>query len=289
MTDYLRRDGVREEVESIEQAGHNLFLVRTKAPQVEPFAQKVNWHPLVSILLPTFNYAHRIEAALQSIQDQSYDNYELIVCDDGSSDDTIARLQPWVGKGLVSAVLVHGPNRGAAAAINTAAKQISSQAELVTWVSADNVMTKDWLTTLVKRLSFDGVGVAYANYDRFTDTGEIPGTWGKPYDPERLINDQNCYVGPAFLVKADVWKATGELRGKNSCDYDHWLRIEETCQAKGLKFDYVSDVLCHYYAGNERATVTRCQDYDAGVWQEEARKRRELPDAIRQKRVGALG
>jgi hypothetical protein len=127
------------------------------------------------------------------------------------------------------------------------------------------------------------VGVAYANYDRFDDSGRTtrgpswgdpPGTWGMPYDPDRLLGDLNCYVGPAFLVRADVWRETGELRGRNSCDYDHWLRIEETCRRRGLRWVYHKGVLCHYYSGNERATVARKHEYDADRWQREARERR---------------
>jgi hypothetical protein len=150
----------------------------------------------------------------------------------------------------------------------------------MTWVSADNEMTADWLETLLDVLkAHRDAGVAYANYDRFNgphyDSAIAAArTWGKPYDPARLLSDQNCFIGPAFLVRAEVWRAVGELRGKISCDYDHWLRIEEECQRRGLTFRYHGSVLCHYYAGDERITVTRKHEYDATRWQAEARQRR---------------
>jgi len=262
MQNYVEIDGSRLPIDTVLLRRGDVLHLKLKEPQPDP---------LVSILLPTFDYAHRIEAMLSSLEEQTYANLELIVVDDGSSDCTIKTVQPWLGR-LVTKFLVHGRNRGAAAAINTAAEH--ARGDLITWVSADNVMTPNWLAELVESMSDPTVGVVYANYDRFNDQGPQQGTWGKPYDPSRLLADENCFIGPAFAVRAEVWKETGELRGRNSCDYDHWLRIEETCQRRGLRFEYLPEVLCHYYSGNERATVTRSNEYDAHVWQAEAKKRR---------------
>jgi glycosyltransferase involved in cell wall biosynthesis len=252
----------------------------TAVPQGEPEGEAVHAGPLVSILLPTYNYAHRIEKMIASIRAQLVKDVELIVVDDGSTDDTIVRVRPLLGPG--DRLILHGKNRGAAAAINTASRTATGL--FMTWVSADNEMDPKWLEILLGVLSDPAVGVAYANYDRFSGACYDPATqdsraWGKPYDPSRLINDQNCFVGPAFLVRAEIWRETGELRGKNSCDYDHWLRIEETCMRQGVSFVYHPAILCHYYGGDERATVARRQDYDANVWQAEARKRRGIETA----------
>lgn len=227
--------------------------------------------PLVSILLPNYNYAHRIERMIASIRAQSVSDYELIVVDDGSSDDSIAKIRSLLG--TKDRLLLHGKNQGAAAAINTAAEAATGR--FMTWVSSDNEMTPNWLERLLGAMRPD-VGVTYANYDRFNDEGKQPGTWGKPYVQGALVHDQNCFIGPAFLVRSEVWRETGGLRGKNSCDYDHWLRIEETCMRRSLTFAYLTEILCHYYAGAERSTVARRQDYDANVWQAEAKKRRGI-------------
>ncbi len=45
-------------------------------------------YPFISIIIPTYNQAHCIEQSIRSILDQTYDNYELIIVDDGSTDDT---------------------------------------------------------------------------------------------------------------------------------------------------------------------------------------------------------
>jgi glycosyltransferase involved in cell wall biosynthesis len=230
--------------------------------------------PLVSVLLPNWNYAHRIGRMVDSLRAQAFKDFELIVCDDGSSDDSVKVIQGLLGPG--DRLLCHGKNQGAGAAINTASR--AARGRYMTWVSSDNEMTTDWLENLVGVLS-SGAAVAYANYDRFNDSGPQPGTWGTPYDPNRLVNDQNCFFGPAFLMRTDVWREAGEHRGKTAHDYDHWLRVEEVCQRRGLKIAYVEKVLCHYYSGRERSTVTKRGEYDAHLWQQEARRRRGLSTA----------
>jgi glycosyltransferase involved in cell wall biosynthesis len=50
-------------------------------------------HPLVSVLIPSYNYGRYIGITLQSLLDQTYPNFEAIVCDDGSSDDSVEVIQ----------------------------------------------------------------------------------------------------------------------------------------------------------------------------------------------------
>ena len=54
--------------------------------------------PLVSVLVPCYNYARYIRAALDSLEAQSYSNFEVLVCDDGSSDDSCAIVQLYVDR-----------------------------------------------------------------------------------------------------------------------------------------------------------------------------------------------
>ena len=54
--------------------------------------------PLVSILISNYNYGRYIGESIQSALDQTYPNIELIVCDDGSTDDSLSVIEEYLGK-----------------------------------------------------------------------------------------------------------------------------------------------------------------------------------------------
>src|SRR5690349_17003226 len=70
--------------------------------------------PAVSIIIPTFNRSSRLINAIESALRQTYTDFEIMVVDDGSTDDTRERLKPYVGR----IRYVYQQNRGASAAKN---------------------------------------------------------------------------------------------------------------------------------------------------------------------------
>lgn len=89
---------------------------------------------LVSVVVPTYNNAAYIQQALQSIFDQNYPHCEIIVVDDGSTDDTQTVLQPYASR----LRLIQQPNAGSAAARNTGIQQ--AHGKYIILLDAD-----DWL------------------------------------------------------------------------------------------------------------------------------------------------
>lgn len=69
---------------------------------------------LISVIIPTYNRAHCIESCLQSVLDQTYENFEVILVDDGSTDNTYEVVQPYFDR----IRYIHQPNRGIAVARN---------------------------------------------------------------------------------------------------------------------------------------------------------------------------
>jgi glycosyltransferase involved in cell wall biosynthesis len=222
--------------------------------------------------MPTYNQAQWLPGALASVLAMDHDG--VCVVDDGSTDATpkviatFARAYPddfWTVESR--------KNEGTAGAINRGVDTFSAHVEALTWCSSDNVMHECALGILSDQIA-DGAGVAYGGF--WHCTPERVQYLFKPYDPARLIADVNCYFGPAFLIRKDVWLEAGPHRGKISHDYDHWLRVEEVCWKRGLPIVGVDYPLCWYNAHDKRVTVTRAHEFDAHHWQAEARKRRGL-------------
>ena len=232
--------------------------------------------PLISVIMPTYNQRDHIKAALEGLAAQTCKQFELIIVDDGCTDGTTEFLKEEAQLRVPrnNLVLTHkSENQGTAKAINSGAE--IARGALWTWVSSDNVMDPRWLDLLSAALQAHPsplCGVAYGGFDWIKNGRTV--THGSPYDPSRLIKDRNCFFGPAFLMRRDIWRLAGQHRGKISHDYDHWLRVEEVCWRLGYEIEYVPESLCKYYAGDWRVTVRRAHEYDADKWQAEARIRR---------------
>ena len=127
----------------------------------------------------------------------------------------------------------------------------------------------------MEKYARDNVGVIYTAY-WYCRPERKPWRHFKEYQPDRLINDENYFFGPSFVIRSEVWNEVGGHRGAISHDYDHWLRVEEVCWAKELSIVGVNDPLCRYNAHDKRRTLTEKHTYDARTWQAEARKRRGL-------------
>jgi glycosyltransferase involved in cell wall biosynthesis len=230
--------------------------------------------PKVSVFLPTYNQAQFLERALDSLRAQTLQDFELIVCNDASSDGTQEILAK-IGKiGAATQVRTHEKNRGSAEAINTCMQ--GAQGKYWTWVSSDNAMTPNWLETLVGHLEASpSLGAVFSAFTMIRPGGGTRGIFKRHgYRPGDLISSENCFFGPSFLILGDVWRAVGGHRGRTSHDYDHWTRVEEECWDRGLTLQFLPVSLCDYYTGPWQATVARKAEYDAGHWRAEAIKRR---------------
>ena len=111
--------------------------------------------PEVSVIIPAYNAGRTIDAALQSVFAQTFRSFEVIVVDDGSTDDTAARLARWADR----VTCLRQSNRGPAHARNQALRVASG--ELIAFLDADDV----WLPRKLERQ------VAY--FRRFPSAGLI--------------------------------------------------------------------------------------------------------------------
>lgn len=114
-------------------------------------------HPLVSIVIPTYNEVDVLRESLPTVFAQDYDNYEVILVDDGSTDDTVAFVQQFAANEQRQFQLISQQNAGSAAARNTGWKH--AKGEIVAFIDTGCHADAQWISELVLSMgNAGGVG-----------------------------------------------------------------------------------------------------------------------------------
>lgn len=187
-------------------------------------AQSVPLHPLVSIVLPTYNGAKFLQQAVASCLSQSYEKLELIVVVDGSTDNTDAVLAEFTDVRL--RVIHHERNRGLPEGLNSGFA--NTQGDLLTWTSDDNWYAADAIAEMISFLQVHpSVGLVYADMWLVDEEGRTQELDVLPPDHLRTQPWNGIYA--CFLYRRAVYEAIGEYDPSTRLveDYDYWLRIAE--------------------------------------------------------------
>jgi glycosyltransferase involved in cell wall biosynthesis len=188
--------------------------------------------PQVSVIVPAYNAAAHIAEALESVQAQTVENWEIVVCDDGSSDDT-ATIAARFGERVRVVSSPH--NEGLARARNRAIRE--ARGELLALLDADDRWLPCYLERQLAQLeaapSQETVGVVSCNAYLQDDSGRLPGTYADRFGYagdvtiEQLLDISPVFIS-AMIPRAaldDVGLFDPDLR---SCeDLDLWLRLVE--------------------------------------------------------------
>lgn len=120
--------------------------------------------PQISIITPAFNAAATIAAAIQSVQAQSFDDWEMIVVDDGSSDGTGAIVERFSAEDPRVRLIRRPENQGAAAARNHAIKIANGR--YLAFLDAHNIWAADKLEQQLAFMQELSCGISYHAYRR---------------------------------------------------------------------------------------------------------------------------
>lgn len=109
---------------------------------------------MISIITPTYNRALLVQQTIQSIMKQRYTNWELILVDDGSTDNTEKAIQPYLADSRIRYVKKH--NSGQADSLNEGAKL--AQGDFITFLDSDDEAYPNWLEVAAENIS-DTTGI----------------------------------------------------------------------------------------------------------------------------------
>lgn len=202
--------------------------------------------PLVSVVIPAYNRAGLIERAVHSALSQTFPDLEVIVVDDGSSDNTHDRIETLQKNDHRIRYICHETNQGAQAARNTGIR--SAKGQYIAFLDSDN----EWLPEkLQKQMALflnktDSLGAVYCGYHKISAAGSIlaeykPQHRGFVYKQtlSEWLTDTSTLV-----VRRDILEKIHGLNEKVRA-YQEWdlcIRLSRECA-----FDFVPDCLTLYY------------------------------------------
>ena len=229
---------------------------RARAPALPAVAG--DWTaPLVSVVLPVYNQAYLVEEAIAGVLAQTYRNWELIVVDDGSTDDLETRIHRYLDEPRI--LFLRQPNQRLPAALNHGF--VYARGEFFTWTSADNIMLPPQLERLVEKLTaHPEAGLVYSDYWAIDDRGEpladprwrphnrdgeFPDLIRKPAVAtiENFHRSRDNFVGASFMYRRTIAEIVGRYADDafGGEDYDFWLRMH-----LATEFRHVAEPLYKY-------------------------------------------
>lgn len=208
--------------------------------------------PTVSIVMPCFNGAAHLPTSVGSVLKQTSEDWELIVVDDGSTDNSFEWLESRTDPRLV---VVRQPNQGVSAARNAGLGM--ARAEYVAFLDSDDTWSPDYLERMTTALNSNPDAVlAYCGWQNLG----LSGGRGAPFVPpdyETPTKAETLFAGCRWPIHAALTRREALLaaRGfdqslKNAEDYHLWLKV-----AVNAKIVLVPAVLAFYhFHGAEQAS-----------------------------------
>jgi glycosyltransferase involved in cell wall biosynthesis len=213
-------------------------------------------NPRVSVIIPTYNRAQLVRRAIQSVLNQTYQDFEIIVVDDGSTDNTTEVVNS-IGDERVRCIR-HQVNKGASASRNTGIR--AARGELIGFLDSDD----EWLPEKLQRQvdKFDvasaNVGLVYGGYVVIDD--ETKKVIGQVHPEKRgyvfkeVLKASHPPNPLTPLIKKECFDKVGlfdeDIRFGE--DWDMWLRI-----AEHYEFDFVNEMVAKYYVSQHQITRDR--------------------------------
>ena len=182
--------------------------------------------PLVSVIIPTFNRALMVIEAVESVLAQKFDDFEIIVVDDGSKDDTQNRLLAYKNR----ITFLSQKNKGVSAARNTGVK--NAKGEFIAFLDSDDLWLPDKLSVQTDFFINQNRGALICQTEEvWIRKGLRVNPCRKHQKRDGFIFSESlhlCLVSPsAVMLKRSFFEKTGGFdENLPACeDYDLWLRV----------------------------------------------------------------
>jgi len=210
--------------------------------------------PAVSIIVPCFKYAHHLAACISSVVAQTYMDWECIIIDDGSPDDTAQVAQALIAQYPDKQIrLIRQANQGVGEARNRGVRE--SAGRYILPLDADDLLAPQLLEKTVAALeSHPEAAVAFTDVKVFGVQNHVWRTG--PFTVEALMQDNQLAYGS--LYRREVWDAVGGYDARRRASYEDW-EFWLDAAVRGFRGVHIAEPLLHY----RTAPASRVTDLDA--------------------------
>lgn len=243
--------------------------------------EKLKYRPLFSIIIPTYNVSREyLSKCLDSLLDQSYDNFEICIADDCSTnEETITTIKEYVSKDKRIKVKYRKKNGMISKASNTAIEMANG--EFIVLVDNDDVVEKDALYYIALALNKDkSLDLIYTDEDKIDFKGNLMEPHFKPdYSPDTLMGVN--YICHLTCIRKKLVDELGGFRSEydGSQDYDLFLRILDRTD----KVYHIDKVLYHW-----RQTPTSTAGYLGNKSYAYLAGKRALEDTLKRRKLDGV-
>lgn len=193
--------------------------------------------PKVSVIIPSYNHEKFVAEAIQSVLNQTYPDFEIVITDDGSADNTVNIIKQFTDPRI--RLFCFPKNRGAAVAANNCLRE--SRGELIAMLSSDDVFAVDKLAKQVNFLQEHAeVGAVFSYAQIIDEYGDDFAQENHFYKQIFIQNNRNrfewlnhfffkgnCLCHPSALIRKKCYEDVGKYdeRFAQLPDFDFWIRL----------------------------------------------------------------
>ncbi|MCK5306492.1 MAG: glycosyltransferase [Candidatus Omnitrophica bacterium] len=190
----------------------------------------MNCTPVVSVIIPTYNRAEFLPRAINSVLNQTFKDFELIIVDDGSTEDIKSVVNAFNDNRM--RYIRHNIPRGAASARNTGIKYANN--DFLAFLDDDDEWNEDKLLLQIQEFerADEKVGLVYSDMIRINDiTGQIMNDNVKHYSGDiskEIIT--NCFIGsPTYMIKKKCFDKIGpfDIELPAHQEWDLFIRLSD--------------------------------------------------------------
>jgi len=196
--------------------------------------------PAIDVLVTVYNGERFLAQTIESVINQSFSNWRLIIVDDLSTDRTPQIIKHYAGI-ETRIISLKGEHKGVAAAANIGLKAVT--APLVARLDADDVCVPERLQVQLNYMQQHPDVLAVGSYVYLIDENNkrlrrrtAPTEWASI---EETLKTRNCMCHPSSIIRTSALRKIGGYRSKfrNSLDYDLWLRVSEIGKIENIPQD----------------------------------------------------